>query len=145
MSSNSHLLHIISQRLKRQLPKSILPAALGLQPVLAAALGPLSHSSRSTRPPFPFQPQRSAPYPILGAALGPPIAAYGASEDRYLTFESCRLGNRTFGKLPLGKNPLGKYLTQIYLHKKILNDYLETIPSPHIQHCFALYLDKEHI
>ena len=45
---------------KRQLSKSFLAAALGPQPVLAAALGPLTHPTRSARPPLqPATPQRA--------------------------------------------------------------------------------------
>ena len=36
---------------KWQLPESVLAAALGTKPILAAALGPLVHPSHSARPP----------------------------------------------------------------------------------------------
>ena len=38
---------------KRQIPKSVLAAVLVLYHVLVAALGPLSHTTRSARPPYP--------------------------------------------------------------------------------------------
>ena len=38
---------------------------------VAAAPGPLACHSRSARPPNLFYPQRSAPYPVLAATLGP--------------------------------------------------------------------------
>ena len=45
---------------KWQLPKSVLAAALGPQPMLPAALGPLAHPIRSARPPLqPAAPQRA--------------------------------------------------------------------------------------
>ena len=71
---------------KRQLRKSVLVAALGQQPVLTAALGPLARPRRIARPHFSLRRLRS-----------------------------CRLRNSTFGKFPLGKfilgkTPFGKYL-----------------------------------
>ena len=69
---------------KQQLPKSVI--ALGPQSVLAAALGPLVHPSRSARPPLqPAAPQRA--YPNLWEVAALEIAHLG----------SCHLGNCHLG------------------------------------------------
>ena len=70
----------------------VLAAALGPQPVSAAALGPLA---------VVFGPHCS-------------LRRLRASEGLTYPLGSYRLGNCTFGKLPLGKNPLGKCLTSFY-------------------------------
>jgi len=58
-------------------------------------------------------PKRQLPKSVLAAELGPHCSLCGgASEGLILPSESCRLGNCTFGKLPLGKLSLRKkYLT----------------------------------
>ena len=82
-------------------------------PVLAAALGPLSHPSCSARP---------------------PIAACGTSESLTQPWGSCRLEKCTYGMLPLGKlslgkSPLGKCLWESTLIKLFCDDCLTYIFS----------------
>ena len=75
------------QFLKCQLPKSVLAVALALKPVLAAALGPLTHPSLSARP--PLQPAA----PLVNLHI------WEVANWEILTWE-----------VALGKMALGKYL-----------------------------------
>ena len=90
---------------KQQLPKSVLAAALGSQPVLAAALGSPAHPSHSARPAEP----RGLNLTFGKLPLGK-LHIWEVATWKIANWESA-----------LGKMPLWKYLTPLYVHCRCVN------------------------